>query len=358
MSEKIFFVVDNILASTGVENMTISLANELCKKGYDISIIVLYHSTNSSYKVDERVHLYALSSTFGEKKKSILNLRCFLKTNKPDFLISVCAHIALITLPASIFLGIKNIIWEHFNFCQAGVIGKLLRLLSIIVGDQFITLTSADKNNYPFFLRNKITSIPNFISCSNNDDINMLEKDNIYVLSVGRYNTAKGFDMLLQAWDIVHQSFPTVKLKIVGERKGEAFYAQELKELSHKLHLDGCVDFVPATKDIATYYKSAYCYVLSSRYEGFSMSLLEAKSFGLPTVSFDCSYGPSDIINNGEDGILVEPNNVEKLADAIMNLLGNKNKRDVMSIMSYKDYMKRFNKDKAIGKWISLLKML
>lgn len=358
MSEKILFVIDNILASTGVENMTISLANELCKKGYDISIIVLYHSTSSSYKVDDRVHLYALSSTFREKKKTILNLRCFLKTNKPDFLISVCAHIALITLPASIFLGIKNIIWEHFNFCQAGVIGKLLRLLSIIGGDQFITLTSADKKNYPFFLRNKITSIPNFISCSKKDDINRFEKDNIYVLSIGRYNIVKGFDMLLQAWAIVHKNFPIVKLKIVGERKGEAFYAQELKELSHKLHLDECVDFVPATKDIATYYKSAYCYVLSSRHEGFPMTLLEAKSFGLPAVCFDCSYGPSDIIDDGKDGLLVEPNNVGKLADAIMDLLGNKNKRDVMSTMSYKDYKERFNKGKVIDKWISLLRML
>ena len=100
-------------------------------------------------------------------------------------------------------------------------------------------------------------------------------------------------------------------------------------------------------------YLDASLFVLSSRYEGFGMVLLEAMSCGVPVVSFDCPCGPKDLISDGENGYLVEDGDIEKLADRIVYLIRHPEKRKEMGAMAYKrsaDY----SEDKIMKQWMEL----
>ncbi|HCJ6671492.1 TPA: glycosyltransferase, partial [Acinetobacter baumannii] len=90
------------------------------------------------------------------------------------------------------------------------------------------------------------------------------------------------------------------------------------------------ISLFPNTQDISTIYKESSFLVLSSKFEGLGMVLIEAQSFGLPTVAFDCPYGPSEIITK-ESGILVDNQNIEELALAIEKLINSPNIRAEMS---------------------------
>ena len=105
--------------------------------------------------------------------------------------------------------------------------------------------------------------------------------------------------------------------------------------------------------DMKEEYLDASLFVLSSRYEGFGMVLLEAMSCGVPVVSFDCPCGPKDMITDGENGYLVEDGDIEKLADRIVYLIRHPEKRKEMGAMAYKrsaDY----SEDKIMKQWMEL----
>lgn len=98
-------------------------------------------------------------------------------------------------------------------------------------------------------------------------------------------------------------------------------------------------------------------YVLPSRFEGFGLVLTEAATSGLPSVAFNCPYGPSEIINDGENGILVEPENTEKLATALLTLMDDEELRYQMGRNAH-DSARRFSTDIIIPQWVDLIENL
>jgi glycosyltransferase involved in cell wall biosynthesis len=107
---------------------------------------------------------------------------------------------------------------------------------------------------------------------------------------------------------------------------------------------------IPASADITKEYISSSLFVLASRFEAFPMVLLEAMSHGVPCISFDCPSGPSDIITNEEDGLLVEKENPSKLSAAISSLITDDNRRKKMGIAAAQN-MQRFSPDKVYQLW-------
>ena len=104
-------------------------------------------------------------------------------------------------------------------------------------------------------------------------------------------------------------------------------------------------------------YKDSSICVLSSRYEGFSLVILEAMSCGVPVVSFDCPYGPRNIIKNGEDGILIEPLNYQALAEGICQLIENKSLRMQLGANARENVL-RFSQDSIMEQWEDLFHKL
>lgn len=148
------------------------------------------------------------------------------------------------------------------------------------------------------------------------------------VLALGRLTRQKGFDYLLDAWAVVIRRVPDAHLTLVGEGEDKA----TLRARARRLGLGERVTFSPFVDDVAQLYRAASLFVLSSRFEGLPMVLLEAQTHGLPIVAFDCPYGPREIITDGIDGVLCEAGNPQALAEGLIRLLENSPEREAMSV--------------------------
>lgn len=169
--------------------------------------------------------------------------------------------------------------------------------------------------------------------------------ENKKVIAVGRYTWQKGFDMLIQAWRIVDIKHPDWELHIYGSGDNKAY--QVLAGQGVYCH--------EAVKDIYEKYQECSIFTFSSRYEGFGLVLAEAMSCGIPAVSFACPCGPKDIITN--DGILVEPGNIEEFADGLCKLIEDETLRKEMGRNGHLN-MRRFEETVVMQKWIELFKCI
>jgi len=169
---------------------------------------------------------------------------------------------------------------------------------------------------------------------------------NKQVIMVGRYNDAKGYDYLIDAWEIVHKRCPDWTLQVYGS--GE-YYNQVVKWIDERNLGNSIILHEPTGQIMDKYLESSIC-VMSSRYEGFPMVLLEAMACGVPCVAFDCPYGPRNIIRNEEDGLLVEYLNSQALADGISRLIQDEDLRKRFGRQA-RDNVKRFSKESIMSQW-------
>lgn len=137
------------------------------------------------------------------------------------------------------------------------------------------------------------------------------------VVTVGRLTHVKGYDLLIRAWAHVHARHPDWTLRIFGRGPRQ----EKLQASIDKRGLTGRVLLEGPAADVGTQLAAASVFVLSSRREGMPMVLLEAMSKGLPVVSYDCPTGPADLITDGHDGLLVKPEKIHAMADAICLLI-------------------------------------
>jgi glycosyltransferase involved in cell wall biosynthesis len=172
------------------------------------------------------------------------------------------------------------------------------------------------------------------------------------VIAVGRYTYQKGFDLLIEAWKIVHEKHPDWQLHIYGGGKGESLLNQ-----IHVFDLDNSCFLERPVKNIEEKYLESSIFVLSSRYEGFPMVLLEAMSCGVPPVSFDCLTGPKEIIKDRKDGLLVENGNIEELAQKICYLIENEDLRKEMGRQA-RISSERFKIEHIMDQWKELFDTL
>ena len=233
----------------------------------------------------------------------------------------------------------SNILKRLFaKFWMRSLVGKLRRL------DQLVVLTDKSKASWPEL--SNVTVIPDPITILREKETVNSEKFAAAgkrevgvnrVVTIGRYAYQKGYDLLLQAWAEVERTRKEERgrrneemrelenwtLDIYGQGD-QTDYRQLMAELgidSNRCHLNGPVE------DVVKAYQESSIFVLSSRFEGFGMVLIEAMACGLPVVSFDCPAGPDEIITDGVDGLLVPSGDVYALAEKLMLLMSDENLR-------------------------------
>ena len=127
----------------------------------------------------------------------------------------------------------------------------------------------------------------------------------------------------MESWKIVQEKHPDWQLHIYGKlHPDNIFY-----NLAKKLKIENSVKFFPPNKNIVKTFLESSIYVLTSRFEGFGMVLIEAMACGVPCITFDCPYGPANIVQNNIDGIVIDNGNIEKFAQKISYLISNAEKR-------------------------------
>jgi glycosyltransferase involved in cell wall biosynthesis len=211
---------------------------------------------------------------------------------------------------------------------------------------KFVVLTEGNTNEWVTLRNIEVISNPLSFYPENSSAL-----DQKKVIVVGRQAYQKGYDLLLSAWEKVLKQQPDWKLEIYG-KKDES---QNLEFLVKELGITENVSFFNPEKNIEQKYLESSIYVMSSRFEGFGMVLIESMACGVPCISFNCKYGPSDIIQNGIDGYLVENGNTEALASAIVNLIKDETLRKTMGAKA-KENVKRYLPKIIVKQWDELFK--
>lgn len=319
--KNICFLIGNMGLSGGTERVSSIIANSLVQQGNQVSILSLSEGIQSFFPLDPKIKLHSLfEHKVSMKKHSIsacLKIRNFVKQYNIQTLIVVDSITCVFTVPALVGLKVNHICWEHFNFnVDLGIAFRRLgRRMAAKYCDHIVTLTQRDKALWETNLKTinaQIVAIANPTPYENIEHIPT--RQNKVVLAMGRLTAQKGFDLLLDAWQQVCQQNEDWQLRIVGSGEDE----QQLKDQAETLGITNRVCFIPATKDVQQYFRTSAFFCLSSRFEGFGMVIIEAQSFGLPVISFDCEAGPSDMIENEKNGYLVEPLNTELLAEKLL----------------------------------------
>lgn len=216
--------------------------------------------------------------------------------------------------------------------------------------DKFVVLTNEDRG-YWGDLPN-IEVIPNaaMFVADRYSDVSTKR-----VIAVGRLDYQKGFDRLIQAWEIVYKSgkYNDWRLDIFGQ--GE--WKDMLQRMIDEKGLNGSAFINRPTKNIGREYADSAMLVMSSNYEGFGMVLVEAMSCGLPVVSFDCKCGPKDIIRDGENGLIIPNGDIKALAEGMMRLMENNDIRKSMSLNARK-IVDTYSEKTVMDKWIALFNSL
>ncbi len=340
---KIFFVVRGLHNHGGIERVTSVIANNLADRGYQIGIVCLQKG-KPYFTLDKGVELHYIPNN---RLFRIRNLKKLYAKQRPDVAIFLGSHRSFMNITAS--KGIPSITWEHFN---ANVnwhpLHKLSRKLAVKYSQRIVTLTQRDVENYiRLFEAENVICIPNPITI---EKIEPSPRINKRVIAIGRLAGQKGFDMLLDAWAKTQSRHQGWKLRIIGS--GGHLKKLE-KQIKHN-RIEDSAEIVGATKDIANEYGHASIMVMSSRYEGLPLVLIEGMAYGLPIVSFDCDTGPSQIIENNKTGILVPPNNIDKLTEELDRLMADENLRNSFSANALQS-VERFSTDNIIKQWEELL---
>lgn len=376
---KIVYITPAIYSAGGVERVITLKASYFAEQyGYDVTIIVTEgKGRDSFFPLSDKVKVVNLAINFEELWTCSFIRKVFIYLKKQHLykqllsqkLLRIRPDITISTLRREInFLndipdGSKKIGELHVNRAnyrnfkteKSNYLKDLFAKLwaNNLVGhlkklDKLVVLTKEDCLAWPE-LKNTCV-IPDPLPFTPSQVSPLTEKR---VIVVARYSHEKGIDLLLQAWAEIEKQCTDWRLDVFGEGDTAPF-EQLIDELTidrNRCKLNGRIN------EIEQEYMKSSIAVCSSRFEGFGLVIVEAMACGLPVVSFDCLWGPHEIITNGENGLLVENGNIIKMADAINILIRNKKYREQIgkkSVVSVQQY----NRSQIVQKWNDLFKKI
>lgn len=347
--KNIAIVIFDITNRAGIERAVCNLVNLLIDYGQYNPVIISISSNmgEPKYQLTKEVKIYHLRINIPVKKIKrfftyipiIQEIKKIDTIEQFDILIGTTHEINV--LSSFIRKNLRVVGCEHFNYYTVSLFSRILRRIFYCRLDAVVLLTQADARHYGFHKNVKV--IPNALSFIPDRYADLKNKK---ILAVGRLTYQKGFDMLIAAISMIQEICKEWEVKIIGSGEDE----EALKKQINDLNMDSIIKIYPPTDEIINEYLNASLFVLSSRYEGLPMVLLEAQNCGLPIVSFDCHEGPNEIITNNTDGLLVEPDNVKELAEAIKELMINSEKRAVFGSNAIKA-VEKFLPEKIFILW-------
>lgn len=351
-------LVISALSAGGAERIMVSLANHWADQGRQVTLIT-FDAAKPYYPLDQRVdlrqlnlHTYSrpLPKALTSVVRRIVGLRRVIKQSRPDIVISFLGKINALTVIATRGLSIPVVVSERNNpgkqVFRPAWHWTRRRLYGL--ASRVVTPSQGVLDWFPENVRACGQVIPNPVDLPS--EIRPRLPGSPGLIAVGRLEDQKGFDLLLRAYSKIADRFPDWSLIIRGEGQLRESIERQRDELGlrDKVHLPGITD-VPGT-----WVDEGEVFVLSSRYESFGNVLTEAMVAGLPIVSFDCPFGPGEIITDGVDGLLVPPEDPDALADAMLTVMQNAELRQRLGQAAQKN-VRRFERSRIMCHWDELV---
>lgn len=318
MRKKIVFFTETMETMGGVERVVAFLTNGL-KDEYDVSILTMYGKECTYFDIDcpidtldIKTHANSFKNKIQRYFQTMIKLKMYLKQNPGiDYFVANSHAMSGSAMLLKVLTNtpIKMVLFEHSKFMFSSGIWRFVRHYTFRKAHRVIALTEDAHQEY-LKIEAPSVHISNAVTIEIEKLSSMSKKK---LIAVGRLVYSKGFDTLLPVWREVVKSYPDWQLEIVGDGEDAA----KLKALAIELNISENVIFFGHTNNVQERYLDASGFILSSRYEGFCLVMIEAMAHGLPCISFDCESGPNEVIEDGVNGYLVEDQNSKELEDKI-----------------------------------------
>jgi len=372
---KILYAVESVNLSGGYDRVIIEKANYFATHGFDVLISVASHALAKPYfPISEKVRVVDFNLDFHRQYGHNIVYRAYvyftmmrkyrkvltdlLYEEHPDIVITTLGReIDFITeiKDGSVKIGESHIAKEYVrNFhlmeqrggsyrmiawCWRKKLEQKVRKLTALV-----LLTQHDADSWAGLTKTVV--IPNSLPFYPQQQSTCENKQAIFV---GRLTEQKGLEYLIETWTGVYKKHPDWKLLIYGT--GEQ--RELLESLIIQAGLAGIVEIHAPTKQIMEKYLESSIFLLTSRFEGFGMVLIEAMACGVPVVSFNCPWGPADIIRDGEDGFLVRYLDTNEAAQKVCQLIEHPDLRKKMGLQA-RENVRRYSQGEIMQLWKDL----
>lgn len=356
------------LENGGAERVVANLANHWVSIGWEVTVVTVAPAARDFYALDPAVRRIALDLTgsspnvlagFVRTVRRARALRGVLKRVRPEVALSVM-HTAnvILALAARGLPGLRTIGSEH-NFppkAPMGIIWETMRRHAYARLAAVVALTQECAGWLAAHsLARSIPVIPNPVAWPLANNEPRVAPDAFcapgrqVLLGVGRLSMEKNFSTLIEVFSRLAGRHPSWDLVILGDGP----LREELAAQVRAAGLEARVLLPGSVGNMGEWYERAALYAMSSHFEGFPNTLVEAMAYGLPAVSFDCDTGPRDIIRHGVDGFLVPPGDLEQMEDALHGLMQDSGSRAAFAQRAI-EARERFSMQKISGMWEAL----
>ncbi|MCE9609377.1 MAG: glycosyltransferase family 4 protein [Chthoniobacter sp.] len=359
---RVTLIIFSLMAG-GAERVMAAMASYWAEMGWTVTLLTLDSGEVPPFYAlhPDVCHLplglAGLATSFLQGIRSnfqrVRGLRAAIRRTKPDVVISLMSETNVTTLLATVGMDVPVLVQEQNDpFHQA--LPRQWEVLRRRVYPRATHVVVLTERSLSFFSptvrkRARVIANPAMVSVPPRtpraDDCGAKT-----VIAMGRFVPQKGFDMLLAAFAQIADRHPDWSLEILGD----GALRGKLEEQALALGLRERIRLPGTTKEPHAKLQRADLFVMSSRFEGFPLSLCEAMACGLPVVCFDCPTGPAEIIRDGLDGVLVPAENVAALAEAMDRLMSDAARRAALAIRA-PEVLERFSLKKIMGQWEALI---
>lgn len=355
---RIGLVIGSLLPG-GAERVMSTMASYWAAQGHEVVLITLTSQSDDAFGVHPRVRRVGLGiwgasaglmDAVRRTAQRVVRLRRAFRQERPDVIISFLEVSNVLSLIAGVGLGTPIVVSERIDprHHPIGTMWNLLRKRMYRHAHGLVVQTESVRGWATTLVApHRVHVVPNPanpVAYGGRSEVGRMQHR--LVVGMGRLVKQKGFDLLIKAFAECAAKHSDWSLVILGEGHDRP----ALESLIREKELTGRVRLVGQIKDPLPFLLSGGLFVLPSRYEGFPNALVEAMSCGLPVIAADCPSGPRDIVREGIDGILIPPNDVAALAQAMEQLMSDEARQRRYGDRA-REVTERFSLPRVMGLW-------